>query len=220
MADSVDSVRQTTPTQGAGSTVEQAKQTVQEQSQQVRTQAQSRVRQEVDRRSTEIGAQVSSTSEDLRRVSEEFRRQGKDTPASLAEQVAQKAEQLGGYLTDSDSDRILSDIEDFARRQPWAVAAAGLVVGFAASRFLKASSSKRSESTYSPRPVLPPAPAATYGTTASTVDVAPGPAAAPPPGGVTSYPVDDTAVEATYPVADEVEDIPPATGRTATRDVT
>jgi len=34
-------------------------------------------------------------------------------------------------------------VEDFGRRQPLAVVAIGLVAGFAASRFLKASSSSR-----------------------------------------------------------------------------
>jgi hypothetical protein len=37
-------------------------------------------------------------------------------------------------------------VEDFGRRQPWAVIAGGLALGFAASRFLKASSSRRYES--------------------------------------------------------------------------
>ena len=36
----------------------------------------------------------------------------------------------------------------FGRRQPWAVIAGGLALGFAASRFLKASSSRRYESGY------------------------------------------------------------------------
>ncbi|HEU4657504.1 MAG TPA: hypothetical protein VFR97_08265, partial [Capillimicrobium sp.] len=43
-------------------------------------------------------------------------------------------------------DRILSDVERVARDNPWAVIAGGVVLGFAASRFLKASSRKRFES--------------------------------------------------------------------------
>lgn len=38
---------------------------------------------------------------------------------------------------------MLRDVEDFGRRQPLAVAAVGLALGFAASRFLKASSRSR-----------------------------------------------------------------------------
>ena len=36
-----------------------------------------------------------------------------------------------------------ADAEDFGRRQPWALAAASVAAGFAASRFLKASSRQR-----------------------------------------------------------------------------
>jgi hypothetical protein len=52
-------------------------------------------------------------------------------------------QRLGGYLEESDADRILGDVEDFARRQPWAVVAGGLALGFMAARFMKASSSER-----------------------------------------------------------------------------
>ena len=115
----------------------------QEKAQEARQQASGKLREQVDQRSTQAGEQVSTTATDLRSVGEELRKQGKDTPARLADQAAERTEKLGSYLTESDSDRILSDVEDFARRQPWAVVAGGLVLGFAASRFLKASSSER-----------------------------------------------------------------------------
>ena len=102
-----------------------------------------RVSQEVDRRSTQAGEQVTSNAGDARSVAEELRKQGKDTPARYVEQAADRAERLGGYLQESDGDRILRDVEGFARRNPWAVAAGGLVLGFAASRMLKASSGER-----------------------------------------------------------------------------
>src|SRR3954471_18564693 len=114
-----------------------------EKAQEAAGQAKGRVREQVDQRSTEAGQQVSSTAGDLRSVGEQLREQGKDTPAKLAEQAAERTERLGSYLTESDADRILGDVEDFARKQPWAVVAGGLVLGFAASRFLKASSSQR-----------------------------------------------------------------------------
>jgi hypothetical protein len=110
---------------------------------QVAGQARGRLSQQVDQRSTQAGQQVSGTADDVRSVAQELRNQGKETPARLAEQAADRAERLGTYLQQSDGDRILRDIEDFARRQPLAVAAAGLALGFAASRFLKASSSRR-----------------------------------------------------------------------------
>src|SRR3954470_22077493 len=126
----------------SSSTTEQAKEKAQEGAQQ----AKRTVSQQVDQRSTQAGERVGSTAHDIRSVGEELRKQGKDQPAKLAEQAAQRAESLGDYLQRSDGDTILRDVEDFGRRQPWAVIAGGVVLGFVASRFLKASSSRRYES--------------------------------------------------------------------------
>jgi len=113
--------------------------------QQAAGQAKGRVRDQVDQRSTQAGEQVSTVASDVRSVGEQLREQGKEGPAKIAEQAADRAERVGSYLTGSDADRILSDVEDFARKQPWAVVAGGLALGFAASRFLKASSTQRYE---------------------------------------------------------------------------
>jgi hypothetical protein len=106
-------------------------------------QARDNVRQQVDQRSTQVGERVASAAQDARSVGDELRRQGKDQPARLADQAADRAERLGSYLQESDADRILGDVEDLGRRQPWAVVAGGLALGFVASRFLKASSEQR-----------------------------------------------------------------------------
>ena len=105
--------------------------------------ARGRVRDQVDQRSTQLGEQVGSGASDARAVAEQLRNQGKQTPARYVEQAAERAERLGGYLRESDGDRLLNDVEDFARRNTWAVAIGGLAIGFAASRLLKASSSDR-----------------------------------------------------------------------------
>jgi hypothetical protein len=121
----------------------------QEKAQEAAGQAKSRARDEIERRSTEAGQQVSSTADDLRSVSQQLREQGKDKPAQYADQAAERVERMGGYLERSDADQILNDVEDFARRQPWVVVAGGVALGFAAARFLKASSSQRYEQRYS-----------------------------------------------------------------------
>jgi hypothetical protein len=105
--------------------------------------ARGRVRDQVDQRSTQLGEQVGSGASDARSVAEQLRNQGKQAPARYVEQAADRAERLGGYLRESDGDRLLNDAEDFARRNTWAVALGGLALGFAASRLLKASSSDR-----------------------------------------------------------------------------
>lgn len=122
-----------------GEAADQAKETAQN----VAAQAQNKVREQVDQRTTEAGERIGSTAEDIRSVGQELRNQGKEGPANVAEQAADRIDRAGGYLRDSDGDRILNDVEDFGRRQPWAVLAGAVVVGLAAARFLKASSRER-----------------------------------------------------------------------------
>jgi hypothetical protein len=175
----------------ADATAGQAKEQVKDQAEQVKQQAQQaggqvkdRLREQVDQRSTQAGERVGATAQDVRSVAEELRKQGKDQPAKLAEQAADRVERVGGYLKESDADRILGDIEDFGRQKPWAIALGGLALGFAASRFLKASSSRRyqqlqhpgdtSETVRSPAPpaemaVSPTTPPAGYPSAATSV---------------------------------------------------
>ena len=137
-------------TTGDGGTTDQVKDQVREKAQVAQDkargamgQARGRLSEQVDQRSTQAGERVAGTASDVRSIAEELRNQGKDGPATLAEQVASQADRVGDYLKGASGDRILRDAEDFARRQPWLVAAGGLALGFAASRFLKASSSRR-----------------------------------------------------------------------------
>ena len=136
----------------AGQAQEKAKEVAaqaQDKAREAAGQARGRMREQVDQRSTHLGRQVSENAGDARSVAEDLRKRGKDTPARYVDQAAGHAERLGGYLEQSDGDRILRDVEDFGRRNPWAIAAGGLLIGFAASRMLKASSSDRYRSSQS-----------------------------------------------------------------------
>jgi hypothetical protein len=114
-----------------------------EQAQDMAGKAQDKLREQLNQRSSEAGEKVAGTAEDLRSVGEELRNKGKDTPAKFADQAAERTERLGSYLRESDADTILSDMEDFGRRQPMAVLAGGVVLGMVAARFLKSSSQSR-----------------------------------------------------------------------------
>jgi hypothetical protein len=145
----------TATTGDGGSTTDQVKDQVKEKAQVAQDkargamgQARGRISEQVDQRSTQAGERIAGTAGDVRSIADELRSQGKDTPANLAEQVANQADRVGDYLKGASGDRILRDVEDFARRQPMLVAAAGLALGFAASRLMKASSSRRYESGY------------------------------------------------------------------------
>lgn len=128
------------------SKLDEAKQQAGEQAQQAKQQASEKARGMIDQRTTQAGEQVNTQAQDIRTVAQSLREQGKEGPAKIAEQAADRAERVGSYLTDSSGDRILSDVERIARTNPWAVIAGGVALGFAASRFLKASSQKRFES--------------------------------------------------------------------------
>lgn len=153
-------------------------------------QARGRMREQVDRRSTQVGEQVSSGVSDVRSVADELRKQGKDTPARYVEQAADRGERLSAYLRDSNGERLLGDVEDFARRNTWVVALGGLAVGFAASRLLKASSTERYRSSLGRsapgdlRPSTPQSTAATGGRVPRESDLTAGAAADPATGGV------------------------------------
>jgi ElaB/YqjD/DUF883 family membrane-anchored ribosome-binding protein len=152
MAGTANAGASTASNGGDGGVKEQAQEKAQEvreqAGEQVRKatgQARDRARDQVDQRSTQAGEQVHQHASDLRDVAQQLREQGKEGPAKIADQVADRAQRAGSWMKESDADRILSDVEDFARSNPWAVAAGGLALGFMASRLLKASSTQRYE---------------------------------------------------------------------------
>ncbi|MBA2644982.1 MAG: hypothetical protein H0U80_06005 [Solirubrobacterales bacterium] len=133
-------------TNAGQSAPEQAKEKVQEAASGASEQARSRVTDVVDQRSTDAGQQVEKTAQALRKTSSQLTDQGLGAPAKVLDAVVDRIEGAGSYLQASDGDRILHDVENFARRQPNAVIFGGLTLGFIASRLLKASSSRRYQS--------------------------------------------------------------------------
>jgi hypothetical protein len=146
-----------TETYGSGTEDQAPMDVAKEKAQDVKAQAGEQVRKQFDERSTQAGDQLSQQVQDVRAVGDQLREQGKDGPAKLADQVADRGERLSSYLRDSDADRLIRDLEDFGRQRPLAVVAAGVVAGFAASRFLKASSRSRGQTSAQPRSVGTPA---------------------------------------------------------------
>lgn len=127
---------------------EEAKEKAKEKGQELKTQATERARQEVDSRSAQAAQQVQSFAQTLRRSSAELRAQGQEGQATSLDQVALRAEQLGGYLTQADPDNLLDDAKqygsrakEFARQQPWLVTGGGLILGVVISRALKSATS-------------------------------------------------------------------------------
>lgn len=108
------------------------------------TQSKSYVSRQIDERSTQVGEQMGSVASDLRNVGRQLGESDVVSPvAGYVDQGADLVERLGIYLKEADTERLIVDLEAVARRQPWMIAAGALVLGFAASRFIKTSSTRR-----------------------------------------------------------------------------
>jgi len=129
--------------------VEQVKERVSDAAGQAKEQTREQLRAQIETRTTQAGEQVSSTAQAFRGASDQLRQQGNDRAASMVEAVAERSDRLGAYLTRTDGDGMLRDVEDFARRQPWLLVGAGTVAGFLTARFVKASSDARYSATSS-----------------------------------------------------------------------
>lgn len=130
-------------------TAEEVGSSVREEVAQTRQEGARELRSQLDRRTTEVGRQACSFARELRRSGDSLRAQGEsDLTARLTSGLADGIERTGRYLEHARGDDLLGDVEDFARRRPWLVAGAAALAGFAASRFLKASSERRYENAY------------------------------------------------------------------------
>jgi hypothetical protein len=152
------------PAESSASAAEQVKervgegaQQVQEKASEAKTRMRERLREQIDTRSTQTGQQMSSTASALRQTAKQLRGDQQEPQAKLLEQVAERTERFGAYLTQTDGDRLLRDLERIARRRPWLAAGGAAVAGFLAARFTKASSSRRYEASDGrSAPALPP----------------------------------------------------------------
>lgn len=145
----------TTSGSSSQSGVQQVKEQVQDVAQQAKGQTREQLRTQIDERSTQAGDQLVSSAQALRRASDQLRQEGNDRMADAIEAVISRAERLGGYMRTADGNKILHDVEDFGRRQPWLMVGGSAVLGFLASRFMKASSSGRYQSRYPQRSGYP-----------------------------------------------------------------
>ncbi len=110
---------------------------------QIKDKAKGIITDQIDRRTTDVGNMVGEHVTNLRQMGSSLRGQGQDGTASLVDMAADRLNRLSAYLTQTDGDRIIHDIETLARTQPMITAAAGFVVGLSAARLLKAAATNR-----------------------------------------------------------------------------
>ncbi len=94
---------------------------------------------QINQRSTMAGQKGGVAAEDARDIAEHLRGRGREAPARVADQAADRMERLSQYLQDADAGRIMSDIRRVGREQPAAVVAGAAVVGVLIGRVVKAS---------------------------------------------------------------------------------
>jgi hypothetical protein len=116
----MNEVHERETTEGAGAkareVVSQSKEQVQQKAGEVKGSAMERVRDQLDSQSTRLGEQLTPFAHALRETSMHLEEDGQSSGAKAAQGAADQAERLALYLKESDSDRILGDVEDFARR--------------------------------------------------------------------------------------------------------
>ena len=127
--------------------------TVQETAVEVKQQGTQKLQEQLDARTSQAGQQATKVAGALRRSGSDLEQGGDaDVATRLMHEAAGRIERLGTYLEEARGAEILRDAERLARQRPWLVAGAAALTGFAASRFLKASSERRyEESEYSRR---------------------------------------------------------------------
>ena len=143
--------------------VDTARQKTEEQAGQIVESGRSALRTQIDQRSTQAGQEAQSLASSLRDTATQMRMEGdpqKERFAGIAESGAERLDRAGQYLNEASADELLHKVEDFGRQQPLLIAGAGLLLGIAAGRFLKASSTNRyyTSAQYTQRRSLPARP--------------------------------------------------------------
>jgi len=119
--------------------VDQAKQKTGEAMDQARESAFAMMGQQKTRAAEGLGSVASA----LRQTGESLRGSEQGAFAQYAERAADKVEQVAGQLRDKDMDELLYEAERFARREPELFLGGAVLLGLLASRFVKASNSRR-----------------------------------------------------------------------------
>jgi ElaB/YqjD/DUF883 family membrane-anchored ribosome-binding protein len=128
----------------------EVKEQAQQKAEEAKARASDKVRGQLDTRSTAMADQIAPFAQALHKAGDHLVSQGNGSGGNAAHRAGDQVEQLASYLRHSGSDRLLGDIERFARQRPWAAGGIGVVAGFMAARFLKASSESRYTSAQRP----------------------------------------------------------------------
>jgi hypothetical protein len=85
----------------------------------------------------QVAEGLTSLASTIRRASSDLETE-QPAVANVTQTAAEQTERIARYLQDTDAREIVSNVEDFARRQPLLFLGGAFVLGLAASRLLKA----------------------------------------------------------------------------------
>lgn len=120
---------------------EKAQQKSREVAQQGREQAKGQIATQKERASGEL----QGISQALQKTAEQLREQDQGPIGRYADQASEQAGKLSNYLSERDSEQLLSEAEDLARNKPAIFLGGAFVLGAVAARFLKSSAGQREE---------------------------------------------------------------------------
>jgi hypothetical protein len=131
-------------------TAEQVKQKTGEVAQQVGQEAKSLV----STRKGEAATLLRSVADAFRQTSMDLESNDQGTVAQYGNQLAAQVERLSNYLENNDTDRLIMDVESWARRRPELFLGGAFAAGLLIGRFLRSSSPPSHSSTPRPRRYL------------------------------------------------------------------
>ena len=124
----------------AASTAASARDAVRDKAAQVAGMAKDRISGQYDEKKTVALNEVQHFASALRRAGENLREDGSSSiGATLLTRAAERLDSIGSSVGGKDLDTIVTDVERLARRNPAAFLGGAMLLGFAASRFLKSS---------------------------------------------------------------------------------
>jgi hypothetical protein len=97
---------------------------------------------QIDTQMTQAGLSLATVADAVETLSDQLRRGNQALLADYADRAGGQVDQLATYLRQSDPNKVLHDIEDFARREPALFLAGAFAIGLLGTRFLKSSSSQ------------------------------------------------------------------------------
>lgn len=101
--------------------------------------AKHRVEGEYNQKRQQATSEIHHLASALRGAADNVRNDGSSISATLLTRAAERLDTLGSSFTGKDLDGVVGDVQRLARRNPAAFIGGAMLIGFAASRFLKSS---------------------------------------------------------------------------------